>query len=453
MGSADGQDTLKKHLHRLGRWLEPGLGIKRWLALGVVGMALVSLGLAVIILDVYRANPTSPLLSVLSLRGLPRWERALVFGLSGVILTLIAFLQLNRTLLAPYLRPGRAVVDAVANHRRLERGLRIVAVGGGTGLSALLRGLKVHTGNITAVVTMADDGGSSGRLRQSLGLPPPGDLRSCLAALSDDEDLLSQLFQYRFSQGDELGGHSFGNLYIAALAKVTGSFEEGVLEAGKVLAIRGRVLPSTLADVRLIAEKSAQPKGQLVRVRGESHISEVTGRITHVQLDPSRPPAYPEVIRAILNADMVVVGPGSLFTSIIPNLLVPDLQQAIRTSKAFKVYVCNIATQPGETDGFTAVDHLDAIQAHVPAPFFDMTIANDTFVGALPPGSDWVQPPQNGGSFVPVYLADLTDPAEPGRHHSGRLAEVLIDLLLERTSPLELGLSAKEPAAEPMNGA
>jgi uncharacterized cofD-like protein len=451
MNSTSSRQTLGKRIRRLGRWLEPGLGIKRWLALGVVGMALVALALAVLILDIYRSNPASPLLAVLSLRGLPRWERAVIFGLSGIALTLVSFIQLNHTLLAPYLRPGRPVVDAVANHRKLERGLRIVAVGGGTGLSALLRGLKAHTANITAVVTMADDGGSSGRLRQALGLPPPGDLRSCLAALSDDEDLLSQLFQYRFSQGDELSGHSFGNLFIAALAKVTGSFETGVLEAGKVLAIRGRVLPSTLSDVRLVAEKSAQPEGQLVRVRGESHIPEVTGRITHVQLDPGNPRAYPEVIRAILNADMVVVGPGSLYTSIIPNLLVPDLQEAIRTTKAFKAYVCNIATQPGETDGFSALDHLDAIHAHAAPPLFNVMIANDTFAGSLPPRSEWIRPPREEEAFIPVYLADLTDPEQPGRHRSNRLAEVLIDLLLEKTSPLELGMPERE-SLEPTNG-
>lgn len=422
----------------LGRWLEPGLGIKRWLLLGVIGMALIALGAAVLVLDFYRSYPASPLLEILSLRDLPRWLRALIFGGSGLILTLLAGLQLNRALLAPYRRPGRPIVDAVANHRRLDKGLRVVALGGGTGLSALLRGLKSHTGNITAVVTVADDGGSSGRLRRSLGLPPPGDLRSCLAALSSDEDLLTQLFQYRFSGEDELGGHSFGNLFIAALAKVTGSFEAGVLEAGRVLAIRGRVLPSTLADVLLVAEKAPEYEGQLVRVEGESRIPEVTGPIKRMHLEPSSPPAYPEVIRAILNADMVVVGPGSLFTSIIPNLLVPDLREALTASPAFKVYVCNIATQPGETDGFSAADHLNAIQDHVPGALFDLMVANDTISGTLPAGADWVKPPEATDVFIPVYLADLTDRDQAGRHDSDRLAEVLMDLLLERTAPLDL---------------
>jgi uncharacterized cofD-like protein len=298
--------------------------------------------------------------------------------------------------------------------------------------------MKSHTGNITAIVTVADDGGSSGRLRRSLGLPPPGDLRSCLAALSDDEDLLSQLFQYRFSGEDELGGHSFGNLFIAALAKVTGSFEQGVLEAGNVLAIRGRVLPSTLADVLLVAEKAPRYEGQLVRVEVESRIPEVTGPIKRVQLEPSSPSAYPEVIRAILNADMIVVGPGSLFTSIIPNLLVPDLQEALMASKAFKVYVCNIATQPGETDGFSAADHLHAIHDHAPGAIFDLMVANDTAPGSLPPGAEFIEPPENGDVFIPMYLADLTDKDQAGRHDSEHLAEILMDLLLERTSPLDL---------------
>ncbi|HUS84392.1 MAG TPA: gluconeogenesis factor YvcK family protein, partial [Anaerolineales bacterium] len=219
----------------LARWLEPGLGVKRWLPLMVLGTAFIGLGLAVILLDYYWANPNSPLLAVLSLRMIPHNIRAILLGGVGTVILVYAAFRLNRTLLSPYVRPGRPVVEAVSNHRRLGRGPKIVAIGGGTGLSTLLRGLKAHTANLTAIVSVADDGGSSGRLRRSLNLPPPGDIRACLAALSADEDLLTQLFQYRFREGEELDGHSFGNLFIAALSGVTGSFQEGILDAGRIL--------------------------------------------------------------------------------------------------------------------------------------------------------------------------------------------------------------------------
>ena len=194
---------------RFVRWLEPGIGVKRWLGLMVIGTALIGLGLAIVLLDIYRAHPESPWLALLSLSGLPRWLRVLILGGVGIGLLIFAVVALNRTLLAPYLRPGKPIVDAVSKHRRLGRGPRIVTIGGGTGLSILLRGLKRYSGNLTAIVTVADDGGSSGRLRRSLGLPPPGDIRACIAALSDDEDLLTQLFRYRFLEGEELNGHSF----------------------------------------------------------------------------------------------------------------------------------------------------------------------------------------------------------------------------------------------------
>jgi hypothetical protein len=267
------------------------------MGLGIIGTALIGLGVAVLLLDYYRNHPESSLLAVLSMRDLPRWLRAVVLSFSGIGLLVAAMYKLNQALLEPYVRPGRSVVDVVAQHRRLGKGPKIVAIGGGTGLSTLLRGLKTYSGNLSAIVTVADDGGSSGRLRKSLGLPPPGDVRSCLAALSDDEDLLTQLFQYRFMQGEELGGHSFGNLLIAALAGVTGSFEKGVVEAGRVLGIQGRVLPSTLSDVALVAEKISTDEA--VRVEGESRIPSVPGRIKQIQLKPSDPPAYPDTIQAV----------------------------------------------------------------------------------------------------------------------------------------------------------
>ena len=412
--------------------------MKRWLVLIVIGTALLGLGVAIVMLDIYRANPESELLALISMAALPRVLRAFVLGSLGVAVLVYAVFRLNRSLLAPYMRPGKPVVEAVAQHRRLGRGPKIVAIGGGTGLSTLLRGLKKSTGNLTAIVSVADDGGSSGRLRQSLGLPPPGDIRACLAALSNDENLLTQLFQYRFSEGDDLGGHSFGNLFIAAISDVTGSFQEGVMEAGRVLAIRGQVLPSTASTINLVADKVLSTEREAVRIEGESRLSSGPGKIRRVQLEPNDPPAYPPAIQAILNADMIVIGPGSLYTSILPNLLVPDITKAIRASRAFKVYVCNVATQPGETDKYNCPEHWLAVEAHIGREIVDIIIANDNLSGELPEGVQAVDPCIDGNSPEPLYVTDLVDPDLPSRHDPDLLAEALIALLEERTGPLDL---------------
>jgi len=419
-------------------WLKPGIGVKRWLLLMVLGTALIGLGLAYILLDLYRANPDSGFLAAISLTVLPRWARALVLGAAGIALLLLGGFRLNRTLLAPFMRPGKPVVDAVAEHRRLGRGPKVVAIGGGNGLATLLRGLKQHTTNLTAIVTVADDGGSSGRLRRDLGLPPPGDVRNCLAALSDDEDLLTQLFQYRFLEGAGLEGHSFGNLFIAALAGVTGSFDRGVLEAGRVLRIRGQVLPATLSDVALVADKTPALDAQTVRVQGESRIPDFPGRIYRVHLDPGEPPAFPEAIRALLGADMIVIGPGSLFTSVLPNLLVPDLAQAIRASRAFKVYVCNVAAQPGETDGFDCAQHLAALESHIGPGLVDGMLVNTRVPSQLPARVQLVPWTEGETPAVPTFPADVLEFDRPWRHDSEKLAHVLLRLLEERTGPLDI---------------
>jgi len=423
--------TNPTRLKTLWSWLQPGLGIKRWIALLILGIFLTALGISI---------GASALSGEPSSAGVTSLPVGLVVGLIlsvGLATSLLALFRLNRSLLSPYITPGRPVVEVVARHRRLGRGPKIVAVGGGTGLSMMLRGLKARTGNLTAIVTMADDGGSSGRLRDSLGLPPPGDLRSCLAALSDDEDLLTQLFQYRFLEGEELEGHSFGNLFIAALSGVTGSFDRGLLEAAKVLAIRGRVLPSTLADIALSADKTPTLESRAIRIQGESHIPEVPGQIRRVYLEPSDPPAYPEAIHALLNADMIVVGPGSLYTSVIPNLLVPDIADAMRSSRAFRVYVCNVATQVGETDSYDCEAHWTALTQHAGEGLVDVVVANDCLDVTLPEGVSLVAPPAQGLKDVPYYAADLVDHDRAGRHRSESLAEVLISLLEERTGPLE----------------
>ncbi len=433
-------NRVKITLRQLLQWFSPGLGVKRWFLLVLLGTTMLAVGLAFVLLDIYRTAPDnwlSTVLSYASLRFLPRILRALIFGGIGVACVVIGILNLNRTLLLPYMRPGKAVVDTLAQYRRLDRGPNVVVIGGGHGQATLLRGMKKFTRNLSAIVTVADDGGSSGKLRESKGILPPGDIRNCLAALSRDEDLIGQLFQYRFTTGESgLEGHSFGNLLISALSEMTGSFERAVVEAGKALSIDGQVVPSTLNDVRLIADKSLPNIRREVRVKGESHIPEVTGQVRRLWLEPNSPPAFPPAIKAILQADMVVVGPGSLYTSILPNLLVPDITAAIRASSAFKVFVCNVTTQPGETDDYSCGDHIRAIEEHVGEGLFDMVVSNCDTSGKLPEGLSWVTATPELDDYYSVYRANLVDSITVARHDADKLARVLIDLFMERTGPL-----------------
>jgi uncharacterized cofD-like protein len=416
----------------------------------VVGTVLFGLAVALLLISLYRSSPRSLLVSLLGLEGTPEMLRIVVLLVGGLFLIYLSVFRLNRTLLAPYLRSGKPVVEAVAEHRRLGRGPKVVAVGGGTGLSALLRGMKHRTGNLTAIVTVADDGGSSGRLRRTLGLPPPGDVRNCLAALSDDEDLLTQLFQYRFTGESELEGHAFGNLLIAALAGVTGSFERAVLESGRVLAIRGRVLPATLVDVSLMADKAHAVDSQAFRIEGESSIPTVPGQVRRVALEPNDAPAYPEAIRALLAADLIAIGPGSLYTSILPNLLVPEIADAIRASRAFKVYICNIATQSGETDGYDCAGHLRALEEHTGRGLIDVMLVNQCRSGTFPDGVDPVRL-SGDGIGVPLATDDIADPDRPGHHDPARLADTLLRLLEERTGPLDLPPAEAASAGQRLN--
>jgi len=431
---------IKAGLTELSSWLLPGLGVKRWLVMVLLGLTLIGVGLGVLILEIYRTAPDTwwlPVLSAASLRFLARPVRALIFGGIGISLIAIGLYEFNRSLMRPFVKPGRRVVHELRAHQQRRRGPRIVAIGGGHGLAMVLRGLKKFTYNLTAIVTVADDGGSSGRLRREKGILPPGDIRNCLVALSDDEALLGALFQYRYPDGDSgLDGHSFGNLFISAMAEVTGSFEEAVSESGRVLAVHGRVLPSTLTDVKLVADKTLPHLRNEVRVEGESRIPRTAGMVRRVWLDPNNPPAYPEAVQAILAADLIVIGPGSIYTSILPNLLVPDIEGAIRASRALKVYVCNVATQPGETSGFTCEQHLRAIEDHVGGGLFDLSICNTCYDWELPSGIDWVRvDPGLEGEYA-VYLAELSDQVVPYRHDSVKLAQILIDLYQERTGPL-----------------
>ncbi|MEJ2484114.1 MAG: YvcK family protein [Anaerolineales bacterium] len=431
---------LKVNFQQLILWLRPGLGVKRWFLLLLFGTTMLAVGLAFVLLDIYRQAPdnwVSTFLSYISLQFLPRILRALIFGGVGVGLVLVGVTRLNRALMRPFVQPGKPVVNTLVQYSRLDRGPQIVVIGGGHGLATLLRGLKKYTRNITAIVTVADDGGSSGKLRESRGMLPPGDIRNCLAALSSDEDLITQLFQYRFTSDEpDLEGHSFGNLLISALSEITGSFEQAVVEAGRALSVNGQVIPSTLKDVRLVADKGLPHLMREVRVKGESKIPEVRGHVRRLWLEPNNPPAYPAAVRALLQADMIVVGPGSLYTSILPNLLVPDINSAMRSSRAFKVYVCNVTTQPGETDNYDCRDHILAIKDHVGIELFDLIVTNCETAGILPTGLNWVLASPDLDDDYAVYRANLVNPEEPNRHDSDKLAHALIDLFMERTGPL-----------------
>jgi len=427
---------LRRYLRSSLKWLIPGIGVKRWLLLLACGIALLSLGFSFLLRQFY---PLPRVFYYVTLQFIPRGLRAGLFGIAGVAAVVWAVLGLNRTLLAPFVEtnPG-TVVNAVYSYRRRGRGPKVVAIGGGHGLSVLLRGLKQYTANVTAIVTVADDGGSSGRLRYELGVLPPGDFRNCIAALADDEALTTQLFQYRFpsvspntgSDGSGLNGHSFGNLFITAMAEVTGSFERAILESGRVLAVRGQVLPSTLQDVALMADLRTEPVG-VSRVEGESSITKAVGIIERVYLDPDDPPAYPGAVQALLEADLVVAGPGSLYTSVLPNLLVPNISRAVAASRATKVYICNTATQRGETDGYSVGDHVAALEAHVGKGLFPIVLANDNLDVNFdaPAGVELVSVDFPPSAEYKVITADLVDPTRPWRHDSSKLTRTIARLV------------------------
>ena len=358
------------------KWLSPGLSVKRWLLISVVGVVLASLGLAIWI-------KLTPIFWVLKfLRGLlgvitdllPNYISGPLVILCGLLLLLWGQTRTVSSItrvLRPQGQSEEELIDVLLAHRRLYRGPKIVVIGGGTGLSTLLRGLKTYSANITAIVTVADDGGSSGRLRQEFGVLPPGDIRNCLAALADEEKLLTELFQYRFKAGDGLTGHSFGNLFLTAMSDITGDLERAVAASSKVLAVRGQVLPATLSDVRLWAELA---DGR--RIEGESSIPLAGGSIVKIGCVPANPPALPAAIKAIKEADYIIIGPGSLYTSLIPNLLVPEIADAIAQTSAPRIYICNIMTQPGETQGYTVADHIRAIDANCGRRLFDAVLVH-----------------------------------------------------------------------------
>ena len=361
-----------KRFNRWFKWLSPGLFVKRWLLISATGLLLSVLGLAIWV----KLTPVDRLLELISqlletiTTHVPSYISGPVALLLGLFLLLWGQSRTVGSITDAFPDSDQQLVDRLLTHRRLHRGPKIVAIGGGTGLSTLLRGLKQYSANITAIVTVADDGGSSGRLREEMGVLPPGDIRNCMAALADEEQLLTELFQYRFQTGEGLTGHSFGNLFLTAMTAITGrDFEKAIAASSKVLAIRGKVLPATLSYVRLLAELE---DGRVIE--GESHITEARGKIRKISCIPDNPPGLPAALKAIGEADYIIIGPGSLYTSLIPNLLVPEIREALSQVKVPRIYVCNIMTQAGETDGYGVSDHIKAIDRVCQKRLFDAVL-------------------------------------------------------------------------------
>lgn len=353
-------------------WLIPGLQVKRWFILIFAGAVMMAFGL-LILCDIKPVFYTMEFVRKVASKVSTEWIAftIVMFGAAmffkGWQKTNLSILDLNNG------REKETILEALYRRRKLNRGPKIVAIGGGTGLSMLLKGIKHITNNITAVVTVGDDGGSSGRLREDMGILPPGDIRNCIAALADDEDLITKLFQYRFKSGEGLEGHSFGNLFLTALCSITGDMVRAVKESSNVLSIRGRVLPSTLDDMKLVAEME---DGRIIH--GESNIPEAHGKIKRLFTDPVQCKPLEDVLAAIKDADLIIMGPGSLYTSVIPNLLIEEISKEVAQSNAKKIYVCNIMTQPGETDNYSVSDHLTALMKHANSRnILDAVLVND----------------------------------------------------------------------------
>ncbi len=418
------------------RWLQPGIGLKRWLVVVFGGELLLALAGALLLRQVYRDydfGPGGSVLYVLTLQFLPYWVRGLVVGVAGVGLFIYGSWRAVRVLMGPFLTAegDQPLVEVIYQKRFLSRGPKIAVIGGGTGLSTLLRGIKEHTSNITAVVTVADDGGSSGRLREELGIPAVGDIRNCIAALADSEPLMADLLQYRFAGGAEasLTGHTVGNLLLAAMTSVQGDdFEEGVRQMNRVLAVRGQVVPATGTAVTLHARLVDGTE-----LTGQSVIAKST-QIDRVWLSPENVAAGDDARRAIEEADLIVIGPGSLYTSIMPSLLLPELLSAVRSSAGVKLYICNVATQRGETQGYDLTDHLDALERHTGSGWIDAVLANNRFdarrpggYGAEPVKLRWPPAAVFSQAATPrLVLEDVVDPDNAHHHDPARLAAAVM---------------------------
>jgi len=417
-----GKALLRSHVVNSALFLIlPGLGLKRWIALGIFGISAFSLGM-LFALEIPVGPRFQSLIGVISMRDTDTTIRAGVFIGLGAIFTGTAFIGLGSSIAFVWLRRRHLhFLDSLYLERVLSNGPNIVAIGGGSGLPNLLRGLKYYSSNITAIVTVADDGGSSGRLRAELGILPPGDLRNCLVALADSEAIMQQLMDYRFSSNGELDGHSFGNILIAALASIGGDFHKGVEAAGELLGIRGKVIPSTTSAITLEARTMS---GE--RLVGESRVGNSRERLMSLTLSPPDAPADADAVRAIMGADLLIIGPGSLYTSIVPNLLIREVAASIAKSNALKMYVCNVVGEPGETEGYSVDDHVNVISHYVGDATIDLIITNDNLkrnrsqtIPELASGRE------NSNNRARTVSADVIDEDRPSQHDPTKLASVV----------------------------
>lgn len=408
-------------------WFLPGLEIKRWLFLMFSGTAFLLLGTA-ILLDLHPVHQFLEVIRLVAVNVPAYYTGGLVIFI-GIMFYVFGWKRVNNTIIEA-IDPSAHLLENLYIRRKLNKGPKIITIGGGTGLNTILKGLKHITGNLTAIVTVGDDGGSSGRLREEMGVLPPGDIRNCIAALANEENLVTELFQYRFKTGHGLEGHSFGNLFLTALCAITGDMVSAVKESSKVLSIIGRVLPSTLDDMKLYAEME---DGRIVY--GESHIPEAGGRIKRLGATPKNLKAQDDVVYAIEDADIIIMGPGSLYTSVIPNLLIPEITEAISKSNAKKIYICNIMTQPGETDGYSVFDHVKAIIDHSKhGNIIDTVLINDYLpknladrykeAGSLPVENDIDKVKKLG---LNVLVRRLTEESKEGfvRHSAKRITRII----------------------------
>ncbi|HYG73589.1 MAG TPA: gluconeogenesis factor YvcK family protein [Planctomycetota bacterium] len=420
------------------KWLRPGLRIKRWISVIFLGLLFAVLASWALLL--FFGTPDGPKFdrSTVWGYGISSGNALLIgaamgYSLSGFCL-ITGIYRLIKSMWDLVDRRGarKGLVEAAYERAVLARGPKVVAIGGGTGLSCVLTGLKEHSRDVTAIVSMADDGGSSGKLRQELGINPPGDIRKCLIALADEEPLMSELLDFRFPE-NELGGHNFGNLFLTALARIRGDFGEGVREANRILSVRGQVLPSTLENVMLVATHEDDSK-----TTGQALISKTEKRIKKLELRPEPQPVAKDIVRAIEEADLIVIGPGSLYTSVIPNLLIKGTAEALAKSKAKKVFVSNIMTYEGETRGYDLADFLKAIDEHTyPHRIYDYVLVNngkhgDT--GILAVNERNAKPvrydsKQFAHSPFKLICDDIVNPAFPIRHDTLKLAHALVRIL------------------------
>jgi uncharacterized cofD-like protein len=424
-------------LLRFVRWFTPGLGVKRWLLLAAFGCVLLVNGITRWLVAEAAHLPLNEMVdSTMADFGVPLSWLSYLFAIFGVVFIFFGIRQWMRCIVAAIAPTSKDNIVGALLDKRLRGGYKVVAIGGGTGLSTLLRGLKRATSNLTAIVTVTDDGGSSGRLQKELGILPPGDIRNCLVALADDEALVTDLFQYRFSVGDGLSGHSFGNLFLAAMTGITGNFDRAVQESSRVLNVKGRVIPATLDTVGLCATLT---DGSVVR--GETNISRSHEPIVRLTLDPELAAPLPEVLDAIRGADAIVLGPGSLYTSILPNFLVDGIARAVAESSAIKIYICNVMTQPGETDAFTASAHVRALFEQAGARVCDTVIVNEepprklleayAVEGQIPVAPDRAALETLG---VRVVGAAVISETVTVRHDPARLADIVLKLIDEHVA-------------------